>query len=274
MTDEIDALERRGLEPTAEPACQPGGRKVASEPWQVEQVNAAMLRQRLEYRPPPAPRTGKAMHKDDRFALAGDPTLGRLPVDHELPNLHKDQFRSRWRGLGTASGIVDRAKARSVAAHLVGPRLFSGWGVWTPAVGEQRYNRIGDHVGTVRPFDNSFIAWGLRRYGFEEEAARIGAASHAADSSTGVCPKRSAAMTETSRSTRSSTRPRAARRLIVDPSLPTTIGHLELLDIPDRWGRTDAFGRAASGSRADDGEGAERAAGGDAPARIELAHAV
>jgi hypothetical protein len=31
--------------------------------------------------------------------------------------------------------------------------------------------------------------------------------------------------------------------LIVDPSLPETIGHLELLDIPGRWGRIDAFGR-------------------------------
>jgi len=31
--------------------------------------------------------------------------------------------------------------------------------------------------------------------------------------------------------------------LIVDPSLPTSIGHLELLDIPGRWGRIDAFGR-------------------------------
>jgi hypothetical protein len=31
--------------------------------------------------------------------------------------------------------------------------------------------------------------------------------------------------------------------LIVDPSLPESIGHLELLDIPGRWGRIDAFGR-------------------------------
>jgi len=31
--------------------------------------------------------------------------------------------------------------------------------------------------------------------------------------------------------------------LIVDPALPTSIGHLELLDIPGRWGRIDAFGR-------------------------------
>jgi hypothetical protein len=31
--------------------------------------------------------------------------------------------------------------------------------------------------------------------------------------------------------------------LVVDPALPTAIGHLELLDIPGRWGRIDAFGR-------------------------------
>ena len=45
----------------------------------------------------------------------------------------------------------------------------------TLAEGEGRYNPIGYHVGTVWPFDNSFIAWGLRRYGFREEAARIAA---------------------------------------------------------------------------------------------------
>jgi hypothetical protein len=31
--------------------------------------------------------------------------------------------------------------------------------------------------------------------------------------------------------------------LVVDPALPQGIGHLELLDIPGRWGRIDAFGR-------------------------------
>ena len=56
-----------------------------------------------------------------------------------------------------------------------GARLFSGWGVRTLAEGEGRYNPIGYHVGTVWPFDNSFIAWGLRRYGFKEEAAQIAA---------------------------------------------------------------------------------------------------
>ena len=57
----------------------------------------------------------------------------------------------------------------------MGARLYSGWGVRTLAEGEGRYNPIGYHVGTIWPFDNSFIAWGLRRYGFKEEAARIAA---------------------------------------------------------------------------------------------------
>jgi glycogen debranching enzyme len=52
-------------------------------------------------------------------------------------------------------------------------QLFSGWGVRTLAEGEGRYNPIDYHVGTVWPFDNSFIAWGLRKYGFKEEAARV-----------------------------------------------------------------------------------------------------
>ena len=32
-------------------------------------------------------------------------------------------------------------------------------------------------------------------------------------------------------------------RLLVDPALPRSLGRLELLDIPGRWGRVDAFGR-------------------------------
>jgi glycogen debranching enzyme len=73
------------------------------------------------------------------------------------------------------SGIVEKSKAKAVAGHLLGPRLFSGWGVRTLAEGEGRYNPIGYHVGTVWPFDTSFIAWGLRRYGYKEEAARLAA---------------------------------------------------------------------------------------------------
>jgi glycogen debranching enzyme len=71
------------------------------------------------------------------------------------------------------SGIADDDKAESVARHLVGPRLFSGWGVRTMAQGDGGYNPIGYHIGTVWPHDNSLIAAGLARYGFRAEAARI-----------------------------------------------------------------------------------------------------
>jgi glycogen debranching enzyme len=72
------------------------------------------------------------------------------------------------------SGIVDDDKAEAVTRHLIGERMFSGWGVRTMAEGEGGYNPIEYHNGTVWPHDNSFIAAGLRRYGHAEDAARIG----------------------------------------------------------------------------------------------------
>jgi glycogen debranching enzyme len=71
------------------------------------------------------------------------------------------------------SGIVDDEKAEAVAEHLLADKLFSGWGVRTMAEGEGPYNPIEYHNGTVWPHDNSFIAAGLARYGYREEAARI-----------------------------------------------------------------------------------------------------
>jgi glycogen debranching enzyme len=71
------------------------------------------------------------------------------------------------------SGIVDDDRAHDVVGHLLGPSLFSGWGVRTMAEGNGGYNPIGYHQGTVWPHDNSLIAAGLRRYGYDEEAAVI-----------------------------------------------------------------------------------------------------
>jgi hypothetical protein len=48
--------------------------------------------------------------------------------------------------------------------------------------------------------------------------------------------------------------------LVVDPALPAGIGHLELLDIPGRWRRVDAFGRGrveVNGRRRAGGRGAQ-----------------
>jgi glycogen debranching enzyme len=71
------------------------------------------------------------------------------------------------------SGIVDEDRADEVVARLFDERLFSGWGVRTMAEGSGGYNPIGYHQGTVWPHDNSLIAAGLRRYGYDAEAATI-----------------------------------------------------------------------------------------------------
>jgi glycogen debranching enzyme len=76
-------------------------------------------------------------------------------------------------GLLLWSGIVDDDKARALRDHLMSPQLFSGWGIRTMAVGEGGYNPIEYHNGTVWPHDNSFIAAGLARYGFRQDAATI-----------------------------------------------------------------------------------------------------
>jgi len=189
------------------------------------------------------------------FALALD------PEGKQVDALTSNNGHLLW------SGIVDKSKAKAVARNLLGPRLFSGWGVRTLARGEGRYNPIGYHVGTVWPFDNSFIAWGLRRYGFKDEAAAIAAGIlDAAEFFDGRLPEafggyeRTETMYPVQYPTACS--PQAwstgtpllllrtmlglepqGENLVVDAALPSAIGRLELLDIPGRWGRIDAFGR-------------------------------
>jgi glycogen debranching enzyme len=165
------------------------------------------------------------------------------------------------------SGIVDDDKAVAIVRHLMGERLFSGWGIRTLAVSEGRYNPIGYHVGTIWPFDNSFIAWGLRRYGFKDEAAQIAAGIlEAAAFYNGRLPEAFGGYprlltrypveypTACSPQAWSTGTPLLLLRtmlgldpvgdhLLVDPALPNIIGHLEMLDIPGRWGQIDAFAR-------------------------------
>jgi glycogen debranching enzyme len=51
--------------------------------------------------------------------------------------------------------------------------MYSGWGIRTLSHREKRYNPIGYHLGTVWPHDNSLIAMGFRRYGFDEAVMRV-----------------------------------------------------------------------------------------------------
>lgn len=71
------------------------------------------------------------------------------------------------------AGIATREHSELVADHLLAEDLFSGWGVRTLSTREVRYNPIGYHVGTVWPHDNALTAFGLKRYGAEEQLVRL-----------------------------------------------------------------------------------------------------
>lgn len=81
------------------------------------------------------------------------------------------------------TGILEADKARAVAYRLLAPDLFSGWGIRTLATTEPAYSPFSYHNGSVWPHDNSLIALGLARCGYQQEAARVaeaifGAAAH------------------------------------------------------------------------------------------------
>jgi glycogen debranching enzyme len=71
------------------------------------------------------------------------------------------------------SGIVPDARVDAIVDQLMGEELWSGWGVRTMSSGDDGFNPLAYHNGTVWPHDNSLIAWGLARYGRWAEAQRI-----------------------------------------------------------------------------------------------------
>src|SRR4051812_19799473 len=81
------------------------------------------------------------------------------------------------------TGIVGTDRARRVAADLMRPRFFTGWGIRTVALGEARYNPMSYHNGSIWPHDNALIALGLARYGLKHSVEHLfkglfGAASY------------------------------------------------------------------------------------------------
>ncbi|MGH9266879.1 MAG: amylo-alpha-1,6-glucosidase [Acidimicrobiales bacterium] len=100
---------------------------------------------------------------DDRgyYALALD--RDKRPVDALASNMG----HCLW------TGIIDPSKAPLVAARLMSPELFSGWGIRTLSTANAGFNPLSYHCGSVWPHDNALIASGLMRYGFVEEAHRV-----------------------------------------------------------------------------------------------------
>ncbi|MFC3501646.1 glycogen debranching N-terminal domain-containing protein [Micromonospora krabiensis] len=170
------------------------------------------------------------------------------------------------------SGIVEEGRAQALAAHLAGPALFSGWGVRTLAAGQRPYNPVGSHLGAVWPSDNALVVAGLREYGCDVEAARIAAGIfHMAERLGGSVPEMIAGyereLTKYPVQLPAAGRPQAwssgallmilgtvlglrptGENLLVNPALPPGFGRVELLDVPGRWGHSDAYGRDRAGA--------------------------
>jgi glycogen debranching enzyme len=70
-------------------------------------------------------------------------------------------------------GIADPDKAAAVARRLMREDMFSGWGIRTLSMEEQRYNPMSYHNGSIWPHDTAIAAAGFARYGMGEDAGRL-----------------------------------------------------------------------------------------------------
>jgi len=81
------------------------------------------------------------------------------------------------------SGIIAPKRAAAVVRRLMQKDMWSGWGIRTLSSDHPSFNPYNYQTGAVWPHDNSLIVLGMRRYGFDAEAAALardisGAASH------------------------------------------------------------------------------------------------
>ncbi|MBI1886519.1 MAG: amylo-alpha-1,6-glucosidase [Chloroflexi bacterium] len=74
------------------------------------------------------------------------------------------------------TGIASRGYSPQVVERLMRNDMFSGWGIRTLSTTSARFNPFGYHLGTVWPHDNSILAMGFKKYGFEEELSEVATA--------------------------------------------------------------------------------------------------
>jgi glycogen debranching enzyme len=71
------------------------------------------------------------------------------------------------------SGIVPPEYVRPVVDRLLGPELWSGWGVRTMATSCRAFSPVSYHNGTVWPHDTMIAAWGLALTDHWDEARQV-----------------------------------------------------------------------------------------------------
>lgn len=95
------------------------------------------------------------------FALAMDPDkrLVRAPSSNV--------------GQCIATGIIDDAHLPPTVHRLFQPDLYSGWMIRTLSSEHAAYNPLEYHLGSIWAVENASIVFGLRRFGFDDEALRL-----------------------------------------------------------------------------------------------------
>jgi glycogen debranching enzyme len=72
-----------------------------------------------------------------------------------------------------AAGIVPPERGRRLAARLMEPDMFSGWGIRTLSSHHPAFNPFSYHRGTVWPVEQGTIGFGFARYGCWNELHRL-----------------------------------------------------------------------------------------------------
>ncbi|OAI39106.1 hypothetical protein AYO38_08210 [bacterium SCGC AG-212-C10] len=111
------------------------------------------------------------VHREMEKAF-GHPAIGYvLALDgsgRQVPTLASNAGHLLW------AGVASDEAAGEVVRWLMAPETFSGWGIRTLSSSMGSFNPLGYHTGTVWPHDTALALAGLRRYGFDEAAERLG----------------------------------------------------------------------------------------------------
>jgi glycogen debranching enzyme len=93
-----------------------------------------------------------------------------LALDGEkrpLPTVTSNAGHLLW------SRLPDALRARRLAATLLAPDLFCGWGIRTVSARHPVFNPMSYHDGSVWPHDNALIVMGLSHYGLSGTALPV-----------------------------------------------------------------------------------------------------
>jgi glycogen debranching enzyme len=71
------------------------------------------------------------------------------------------------------TAVPSPAQAQRLAARLLAPDMFSGWGIRTLAASHPSYHPFSYHLGSVWPVEQATIAAGFGRYGLVDELHQL-----------------------------------------------------------------------------------------------------